>query len=135
MNEKLIKFIQEKLEEYEIDYEAIGSISDRYSFKVNNFICKVALNDIGKNKNMMEYAFFPELQPFAIKCYGCYEDGLVALFECPEGFNDDTQELFGKISDSFLRDLNNFLDDYSNWGFRDDNSLVILDFDNKEERK
>ena len=58
MNEKLIKFIQEKLEEYEIDYEAIGSISDRYSFKVNNFICKVALNDIGKNKNMMEYAFF-----------------------------------------------------------------------------
>ena len=104
---------------------------------VDGYIVKIACDADGKIDNKREFIYSLPLQPYVIKCYETYADGLMAIFEYVEAFTIDDfwkntgrmKEILSQIGNQFLiGDVGINSTNYVNWGFRDDGSIVILDY-------
>lgn len=136
-NNQKVDIIREKLDEWGIDYAALGPGTNRYAFMKDGYVIKIALDKDGKIDNKREFMYSLALQPYVIKCYETFPDGLLAVFEYVEIFSiddfwknqDKMREMLTDIAKNFLiGDVGISSTNYVNWGFRDDGSLVILDF-------
>ena len=136
-NNQKIKIYREKLDEWGIDYNPIGGGTNRYAFMADGYIVKIACDADGKIDNKREFIYSLPLQPYVIKCYETYADGLMAIFEYVEAFTIDDfwkntgrmKEILSQIGNQFLiGDVGINSTNYVNWGFRDDGSIVILDY-------
>lgn len=136
-NNQKIKIYREKLDEWGKDYSPIGGGTNRYAFMTDGYIVKIACDEDGKIDNKREFIYSIPLQPYVIKCYETYADGLMAIFEYVEVFTiDDFWKNTGKMKEILSQIGNQFLigdvgidsTNYVNWGFRDDGELVILDY-------
>ena len=136
-NNQKIKIYREKLDEWGISYSPIGGGTNRYAFMVDGYIVKIACDGDGKIDNKREFIYSIPLQPHVIKCYETYADGLMSIFEYVEAFTIDDfwknqgkmKEILSEIGNQFLiGDVGITSTNYVNWGFRDDGSIVILDY-------
>lgn len=132
-----IEIIKEKLTEWGIQFSPLGGGTNRWAFMHDGYVVKIACDEDGKIDNTREYIYSMQLQPYVIKCYECFKDGLMAVFEYVEIFTNDEfwknqnkmREILRDISQNFLiGDVGISTVNYSNWGFREDGSVVILDF-------
>ena len=136
-NNKKVDLIRDKLNEWGIDYASLGPGTNRYAFMKDGYVIKVALDKDGKIDNKREFMYSLALQPYVVKCYETFADGLLAVFEYVEIFTIDDywkcqekmREMLSDIAQNFLiGDVGISSTNYVNWGFRDDGSLVILDY-------
>lgn len=136
-NNQKIKIYREKLDEWGIAYSPIGGGTNRYAFMTDSYIIKIACDSDGKIDNKREYLYSIPLQPYVIKCYEIFGDGIMAVFEYVEAFTQDDfwkstkkmREILSNIGNQFLiGDVGIDQTNYVNWGFRDDRSIVILDY-------
>lgn len=136
-NNQKIKIYREKLDEWGISYSPIGGGTNRYAFMTDSYIIKIACDSDGKIDNKREYLYSIPLQPYVIKCYEIFGDGIMAVFEYVEAFTQDDfwkstkkmREILSNIGNQFLiGDVGIDQTNYVNWGFRDDRSIVILDY-------
>lgn len=136
-NNKKVDIIREKLDEWGIEYASLGPGTNRYAFMKDGYVIKVALDKDGKIDNKREFIYSLALQPYVVKCYETFADGLLAVFEYVEIFTIDDywksqermREMLSDIAQNFLiGDVGISSTNYVNWGFRDDGSLVILDY-------
>lgn len=135
-NNKKIDIIKQWLTEWGVDYHPIGPGTNRYAFSYDGWIIKVACDADGKIDNKREFKYSIDLQPYVIKCYEVFADGLMAVFEYVDAFTiddfwkniDKMKEILSEIAESYLiGDVGISTDNYGNWGFRDED-LVILDY-------
>ena len=136
-NNKKVDIVREKLDEWGIEYASLGPGTNRYAFMKDGYVIKVALDKDGKIDNKREFMYSLALQPYVVKCYETFADGLLAVFEYVEIFTIDDywksqeqmREMLSDIAQNFLiGDVGISSTNYVNWGFRDDGSLVILDY-------
>ena len=136
-NNKKVDLVREKLDGWGIDYASLGPGTNRYAFMKDGYVIKVALDKDGKIDNKREFMYSLALQPYVVKCYETFADGLLAVFEYVEIFTIDDywkcqekmREMLSDIAQNFLiGDVGISSTNYVNWGFRDDGSLVILDY-------
>lgn len=136
-NNQKVDLIRGKMNEWGIDFAPLGSGTNRYAFMKDGYVIKVALDKDGKIDNKREFMYSLPLQPYVVKCYETLPDGLMAVFEYVEIFTiddywksqDKMREILNEIARNFLiGDVGVNSANYVNWGFRDDSSLVILDY-------
>lgn len=136
-NNQKIQMYREKLDSWKIHYAPIGGGTNRYAFMTDSYIVKIACDADGKIDNKREYIYSIALQPYVIKCYEAFEDGFMAIFEYVECFTMDDfwkntrkmKEILSHIGNQFLiGDVGVSSKNYVNWGFRDDQTIVILDY-------
>ena len=127
------------LEKYDIPFSPLGSGTNRYAVLIDGYAVKIALDKAGKVDNRREFKYSKQLQPYVIKVYECFPDGLVAVCEYITVFTIDDiythqkemREILKDISNSYLiGDIGITTKNYLNWGYRTDlsNSICILDF-------
>lgn len=136
-NNEKVSLIQDKLKSWKVEYASLGPGTNRYAIMIDGYVIKIALDEDGKIDNKREFMYSLPLQPYVIKCYETLGDGLMAVFEYVEIFTiddywknqDKMREILADIASSFMiGDVGVSSNNYVNWGFRDDGSLVILDF-------
>lgn len=136
-NNQKISLYREKLDEWGKEYSPLGGGTNRWAGMVDGYVIKIACDDDGKIDNKREFIYSIPLQPYVIKCYETYADGLIAVFEYVEIFTIDDfwkntirmGEILTDIATDFMiGDVGINSTNYVNWGFRDDGSIVILDY-------
>lgn len=136
-NNQKVDIIREKLNEWGIEYASLGPGTNRFAFMRDGYVIKIALDKDGKIDNKREFIYSLPLQPYVIKCYETFADGLLAVFEYVEIFTiddfwknqDRMREMLSDIAENFLiGDVGISSTNYVNWGFRDNGDLVILDY-------
>lgn len=136
-NNQKIDMMKQKFTEWGIDFNPLGGGTNRYGFAVDGYAIKVACDKDGKIDNKREFKYSRALQPYVIKCYETFSDGLFAVFEYVESFSlddywknqDAMREILMDIGSNFLiGDVGITSTNYNNWGYRDDGDIVILDF-------
>lgn len=127
------------LRKYKIPFTPLGCGTNRYAIMIDGYCYKIAMDIDGKTDNKREFMYSRPLQPYVIKCYETFPNGLVASFEYVMVFtaNDhmvtkaDRRRILEEISKIFLiGDMGISDKNYSNWGYRitGDKEVVILDF-------
>lgn len=142
-NTKCVR-IRETLKRHGIQYEGLGSGTNRYGINMPGptgmVAVKIALDSDGMIDNRREFKYGPQLFPYVCKVYECTEDGLVAVFEYVtpftlgdlHRFEEPIREILGKVSTSYMiGDVGISEDNYKNWGIRMVNGkeeICMLDF-------
>jgi hypothetical protein len=125
------------LEEYNIPYQELGPGTNRGAFLIDGYVFKIAFDKAGMNDNFSELSLSQQLQPFVTKCYECSGNGLIAVQEyvtviSKEEFNNSKEEvrqILSHLAESYLLgDVGSVTKNFMNWGYREDGSLVILDY-------
>lgn|GEM_PF-2363745 len=133
-NTKVDKMIATFLK-YDVPFQELGPGTNRLAVFIDGYVFKIALDKDGKRDNLAEFSMSQELQPFVIKVYEC--NGLIIVTEyvtviSKEEFmnsKDQIRETLSYLSEGYLLgDVGSISKNFVNWGFRDDGSLVILDF-------
>lgn len=136
-NEKgeIIKWL---LEQHGIQYEQLGSGTNRIGILIDGYAFKFALDIDGQIDNRREMKYSKILQPYVVKCYECIPNGLINVTEYIRLFNinDFTNYkkqmgfILNEISDMgyLLGDVGITGKNYENWGVRLDGTICILDF-------
>lgn len=113
----------------------LAPATNRYAVSKGRYVYKFALDSYGIKDNWNEFVMSEQLQPYATKTYET--NGLITIAEY---VNLISKEEFADSKDRIREILSGFADDYlfmdvgavernmCNWGFRDDDSLVILDY-------
>ena len=123
------------LEEFNVPYQELGPGTNRGAFLIDGYVFKIAFDKAGINDNFAELSLSQQLQPFVTKCYEC--NGLIAVQEyvtviSKEEFNNSKEEvrqILSHLADSYLLgDVGSVTKNFMNWGYREDGSLVILDY-------
>ena len=136
------KIIQRLLEEHltkeGIPHQFLGKGTNRLGYKIDDLAFKFALDDDGHIDNKREFKYTNDLQPYVIKVYECSSDGLVAVTEFVRCFDDYStmlhyQEQIRAIlmdvsDDYFIGDVGITEKNAANWGLRENDELVMLDF-------
>ena len=131
------KEICKLLKKYNIEFEPLGSGTNRYAVIIDGYAFKIALDKLGKTDNKRELKYGRLLYPYVIKVYECLPTGLIASFEyitlfSLQDFYDNQhkmREILKEISENFLiGDIGVTTENYANWGTRNDGSIAILDF-------
>lgn len=109
--------------------------TNRFAILIDGYVFKIAMDKAGIRDNLAEFSLSQELQPFVIKVYEC--NGLIITTEyvtviSKEEFNNSKEEIrhiLSYLSEGYLLgDVGSINKNYMNWGYRDDGSLIILDF-------
>lgn len=138
-NNRKQTMICDLLDEYKVPYTHLGSGTNRYGIMVDGYCVKIAYDKDGKIDNKREFIYSLPLQPYVVKTYEVSETGLfsvceyVTSFERSDFLDTDNQKamrvILKDISSQFLiGDVGVTSKNYANWGFRDDGSVVILDY-------
>lgn len=133
-NTKVNKMVA-ALDKYDVDYSELGPGTNRFAILIDGYVFKIAMDKDGVRDNLAEFSLSQELQPFVIKVYEC--NGLIIVTEyvtviSKEEFINNKDEIRHTLSflaqGYLLGDVGSVTKNFMNWGFRDDGSLVILDF-------
>jgi hypothetical protein len=117
----------------------LGSGTNRYAFKLNGFVIKVATDNDGKIDNFKEYKMAKRLYPYVSKTYEVSENGTLLVAEYIEPFQsygemlayaDQIRDILKKLSSVYLiGDVGITKKNYANWGKRiGSDDPVCLDF-------
>lgn len=117
----------------------LGSGTNRYAFKLNGFVVKVATDNDGKIDNFKEYKMAKRLYPYVAKTYEVSENGTLLVAEYIEPFQsygemlayaDQIRDILRKLSSVYLiGDVGITKKNYANWGKRiGSDDPVCLDF-------
>ena len=113
----------------------LAPATNRYAVSKGKYVYKFALDSYGIKDNWNEFKMSAELQPFVTKTYE--SNGLVTIAEYINLINEDEfmeskdriQEILKELSEEYIfMDVGTIEKNFCNWGFRDDDSLVILDY-------
>ena len=133
-NKKMDLYIA-AFEEFDIPYQELGPGTNRAAFLIDGYVFKIGFDKAGIADNWAEFSLSQELQPFVTKCYEC--NGLITVQEyitviSKEEFNNSKEEvrqILSHLADSYLLgDVGSVTKNFMNWGYRNDGSLVILDY-------
>lgn len=134
--EELLKLLRE----YNIQgIVPLGPGTNRYAFKIDGFVVKVATDHDGKIDNMKEFKMAKRLYPYVSKTYEISTNGTLLVAEYIQPFESFTEmcryaeeirEILGKLASVYLiGDVGISPVNYSNWGLRvGTNDPVCLDF-------
>lgn len=134
-NNTKVDMMNNILNKYNVNYQELGPGTNRYAIFIDGYVFKIAMDKAGKRDNLAEFSMSQELQPFVIKAYEC--NGLFVVTEyvtviSKEEFlnsKDQIRETLAYLAEGYLLgDVGSITKNYTNWGYRDDGSLVILDF-------
>ena len=134
--EELIKLLRE------FDIKGViplGPGTNRYAFRLDGFVVKVATDHDGKIDNMKEFKMAKRLFPYVTKTYEVSDNGTILVAEYIQPFAsyaemckyaDKIREILTKLSTVYLiGDVGISPINYSNWGLRiGTNDPVCLDF-------
>ena len=134
-SQKKMKMLQQLLKRYEIRFDVLGGATNRIALFIDGYAFKFAMDRQGYKDNLMEYALSAELQPYVTKVYET--NGYVLVAEPVRTMSIDdfrlrkvdilkTLEILS--SDYLLGDVGYLKKNFTNWGIRDNGSVVILDF-------
>jgi len=123
------------LDKYNIPYSELGPGTNRFSILIDGYVFKIGMDKAGIVDNWMEFSLSQELQPFVTKCYEC--NGLIAVEEyvtviSKEEFlnnKEEVRQILSHLAEGYLLgDVGSITKNFMNWGYRNDGSLVILDY-------
>ena len=135
-NTKMELFIA-AFEEFNVPYQELGPGTNRGAFLIDGYVFKIGFDKAGMADNRREFSLAQELQPFVTKCYECTANGLIAIAEyvtviSKEEFQnskDEVRQILSHLADAYLLgDVGSVNKNFMNWGYREDGSLVILDY-------
>lgn len=117
----------------------LGSGTNRYAFKLNGFVVKVATDNDGKIDNFKEFKMAKRLYPYVAKTYEVSDNGTLLVAEYIEPFQsygemisyaDQIRDILRKLSSVYLiGDVGITKKNYANWGKRiGSDEPVCLDF-------
>lgn len=117
----------------------LGPGTNRYAFKLDGFVIKVATDHDGKIDNMKEFKMAKRLYPYVTKTYEVSENGTILVAEYIQPFEsyaemcryaDKIRAILTKLSAVYLiGDVGITNKNYSNWGLRvGTEEPVCLDF-------
>lgn len=127
--------IKQLLDKHDVYYNELGPGTNRMAVLIDGYVFKFAMDKWGKQDNANEFAMSKELQPFVIKVYECND--LISVSEyvtliTREEFRQKKfpiLKILSTLSESYLiGDVGYVEKNFTNWGYRDNNELVILDF-------
>ena len=128
------------LRQYNInDITPLGSGTNRYAFKLNGFVIKVATDHDGVIDNKKEFKMAKRLYPHVIKIYEVSENGTLLVCEYIQPFQsysemmahaDQIRDILKELSSVYLiGDVGITRKNYANWGLRVGSDVpVCLDF-------
>ena len=127
------------LQKYGVKFKPLGCGTNRYGIMIDGYCYKIAMDIDGKTDNKREFIYSRPLQPYVIKCYETFPNGLIASFEYVQSFtaNDhmvtktERRRILSEIARLFLiGDMGISDKNYANWGYRitGDKEVVILDY-------
>lgn len=127
------------LRKYGIPFTSLGCGTNRYGIMIDGYCYKIAMDIDGKTDNKREFIYSRPLQPYVIKCYETFPNGLIASFEYVQSFNAtdhmvtkaERRRILSEIAKLFLiGDMGISDKNYANWGYRltGDKEVVILDY-------
>ena len=117
----------------------LGPGTNRFAFKLNGFVIKVATNDEGKIDNLKEFKMAKRLYPYVIKVYEVSTNGDLLVCEYVQPFmsysemcvySAQIKDILKELSSVYLiGDVGINPQNYGNWGLRlGTNNPVCLDF-------
>ena len=121
------------------DIAELGSGTNRYAFKLDGYVIKVATDSDGKIDNLKEFKMAPELFPYVTNTYEVSDNGTLLVAEYIESFKtfyhmsqykDKILDILNKLSDRYLiGDVGLAEKNFGNWGIRiGTDDPVCLDF-------
>ena len=128
------------LREFKIDnVTKLGSGTNRYAFRLNGYVVKVATDNDGKIDNFKEFKMAKRLYPNVIKIYEVSSNGTLQICEYIQPFQsfsemmmyaDKIRNILQKLSSVYLiGDVGLSSRNYANWGLRvGSDEPVCLDF-------
>ena len=122
-----------------LDVTELGSGTNRYAFKLDGFVVKVATDNDGKIDNLKEFKMAKRLYPYVTKIYEVSENGTLLVAEYIQPFTsftemcvyqDKIRKILSELSSVYLiGDVGISSNNYSNWGLRiGTDDPVCLDF-------
>lgn len=134
--EELIKLLREFNIEGVVQ---LGAGTNRYAFRLDGFVIKVATDRDGKIDNLKEFKMAKRLFPYVTKTYEVSQNGTILVAEYIQPFTsyaemlkhaDRIREILAKLSTVYLiGDVGISSINYSNWGLRiGTDEPVCLDF-------
>jgi hypothetical protein len=136
-NNEKVSFMLDVLNRNNIEYDELGPGTNRLAILIDNYVFKIALDRWGLQDNLNEFTVSQELQPFVVKTYEVNDNGLISVCEyitviSREEFENNFEpirSILGTISESYvIGDVGTIPKNFTNWGYRDNGELVILDF-------
>ena len=125
------------LAKYNVDAVELGPGTNRLAVLIDNYVFKIALDKWGQQDNANEFALSHELQPYVIKTYELSANHVITVCEyvtviSREEFMEEAEVLRNNLSvlaESYLLgDVGTVPKNFTNWGYRDNDDLVILDY-------
>ncbi len=119
----------------EKNFIELAPATNRFAVLKGNYVYKFALDADGIKDNINEFDMSEELQPYVTKTYET--NGLITIAEYVNLINQkefensipNIREILRELSTNYIfSDVGTIPKNFTNWGFRDDNSLVILDY-------
>lgn len=135
-HEELIKLLQS----FNIEgVVPLGPGTNRYAFKLNGFVVKVATDHDGKIDNFKEFKMAKRLYPYVTKIYEVSENGTLLVAEYIQpfasytemcGYSEKIRDILTKLSSVYLiGDVGITSKNFANWGLRiGSDDPVCLDF-------
>ena len=127
------------LRKYNIEVTPLGPGTNRYAFKINGYVCKVATDNDGKIDNLKEFKMSKRLYPDVTKTYEVSSNGSLLIAEYISPFQsyaemmkyaDEIRAILSRLSSVYLiGDVGVTSKNYVNWGLRIGyDKPVCLDF-------
>ena len=114
----------------------LAPATNRFVLLKGKYVYKFALDEYGMKDNINEFNMTEELQPYVTKTYET--NGLITIAEYvnlikQKEFVDSTPHIREILEALFnmgyiFSDIGSVTRNHCNWGFRDDDTLVILDY-------
>lgn len=116
-------------------FTEIGPGTNRLVVRGLDYVYKIAMDSYGVRDNWNEFNISPELQPYVTKTYEC--NGLIAVAEyvnliTKSEFVDSKEHIANILKylseDYIFCDMSLNMKNSLNFGYRDDGTIVILDY-------
>ena len=114
----------------------LAPATNRYALLKGKYVYKIAMDEYGMADNLNEFELTEELQPFVTKTYET--NGLITIAEyvnliTQKEFEESIPNIRAILRELFengyiFSDIGTISRNFTNWGFRDDDSMVILDY-------
>lgn len=117
------------------DFVELAPATNRFALLKGKYVFKFALDDYGIKDNINEFEMSMELQPYVTKTYET--NGLITIAEYVNLIKEKEfvesiphiKEILLQLSENYLfSDIGTITKNFCNYGFRDDDSIVILDY-------
>jgi hypothetical protein len=113
----------------------LAPATNRFALLKGKYVYKFALDEYGVKDNINEFEMSEELQPYVTKTYET--NGLITIAEYVnlisqkqfEASKENIRAILEELSDRYIfSDIGTIPRNFCNWGYRDNDQLVILDY-------